>query len=40
VEQEDVMQAMATETFIGNMRGRVIRQTDADYDAVGASTTG
>src|SRR5467141_2423304 len=28
------MQAMATETFIGNMRGRVIRQTDADYDAV------
>ncbi len=28
------MQAMATETFIGNMRGPVIRQTDADYDAV------
>jgi len=34
VEQEDVMQAMATETFIGNMRGPVIRRTDADYDAV------
>ena len=28
------MQAMATETFIGNMRGPVIRQRDADYDAV------
>jgi hypothetical protein len=28
------MQAMATETFIGNMRGPVIRRTDADYDAV------
>jgi hypothetical protein len=34
VEQEDVMQAMATETFIGNMRGPVIRPVDADYDAV------
>src|SRR6266404_2677853 len=34
VEQEDVMQAMATETFIGNMRGPVIRPMDADYDAV------
>src|SRR6266498_3161313 len=29
VEQEDVMQAMATETFIGNMRGPVIRPMDA-----------
>src|SRR4030088_1553807 len=28
------MQAMATETFIGNMRGPVIRRMDADYDAV------
>ena len=28
------MQAMATETFIGNMRGPVIRRTDVDYDAV------
>ncbi|WOH47216.1 FAD-binding oxidoreductase [Bradyrhizobium sp. sBnM-33] len=28
------MQAMATEAFIGNMRGPVIRRTDADYDAV------
>ncbi|MEH2611788.1 FAD-binding oxidoreductase [Bradyrhizobium sp. AZCC 1693] len=28
------MQAMATESFIDNMRGPVIRQTDADYDAV------
>src|SRR6266700_6563169 len=28
------MQAMATESFIRNMRGPVIRQTDADYDAV------
>ena len=28
------MQAMATETFIGNMRGPVIRPMDADYDAV------
>ena len=28
------MRAMATETFIGNMRGPVIRRTDADYDAV------
>ena len=28
------MQALATETFIGNMRGPVIRRTDADYDAV------
>jgi FAD/FMN-containing dehydrogenase len=28
------MQAMATETFIGNMRGPVIGRTDADYDAV------
>src|SRR6202051_1285722 len=34
VEQEDVMQAMATETFIGNMRGPVIMRMDADYDAV------
>src|SRR6266404_7927637 len=34
VEQEDIMQAMATETFIGNMRGPVIRPMDADYDAV------
>ena len=28
------MQAMATETFIGNMRGPVIRRTDAEYDDV------
>ena len=28
------MQAMATEAFIGNMRGPVIRRTDVDYDAV------
>jgi FAD/FMN-containing dehydrogenase len=28
------MQAMATETFIGNMRGPVIRPMDGDYDAV------
>ena len=28
------MQAMATETFIGNMRGPVVRRMDADYDAV------
>ncbi|KRP94772.1 oxidoreductase [Bradyrhizobium yuanmingense] len=28
------MHAIATETFIGNMRGPVIRQTDADYDGV------
>src|SRR5947199_10280000 len=28
------MQAMATEPFIGNMRGPVIRPMDADYDAV------
>src|SRR6266568_7134216 len=28
------MQVMATETFIGNMRGPVIRQSDADYDTV------
>ena len=28
------MQATATETFIGNMRGPVIRRMDADYDAV------
>src|SRR5882724_9450802 len=28
------MQAMSTETFIGNMRGPVIRRMDADYDAV------
>jgi FAD/FMN-containing dehydrogenase len=28
------MQAMATETFIGNMRGPVITRMDADYDAV------
>src|SRR5258706_2268548 len=34
VEQEDVMQAMSAETFIGNMRGPVIRPMDADYDAV------
>ena len=33
-KQEDIMQAMATETFIGNMRGPVIRRRDADYDAV------
>src|SRR5882762_9911522 len=33
-EQEDVMQAMATETFIGSMRGPVVRPMDADYDAV------
>src|SRR5215208_4171680 len=33
-EQEDVMQATATEMFIGNMRGPVIRPMDADYDAV------
>src|SRR6266446_9026986 len=34
VEQEDVMQTMATETFIGDMRGPVIRRMDADYDTV------
>src|SRR6202790_4590238 len=28
------MQPLATETFISNMRGRIIRRTDADYDAV------
>lgn len=28
------MQTMATETFIGNMRGPVVRRMDADYDAV------
>jgi len=28
------MKAMATETFIGNMRGPVIGQTNADYDGV------
>ena len=28
------MQAMSTETFIGNMRGPVVRRMDADYDAV------
>jgi FAD/FMN-containing dehydrogenase len=28
------MQAMATETFISNMRGPVITRTDANYDAV------
>ena len=28
------MQAMSTETFIGNMRGPVITRMDADYDAV------
>lgn len=28
------MHAIAIETFIGNMRGPVIRQTDADYDGV------
>src|SRR3979411_3236372 len=28
------MRALATDTFIGNMRGPVIRRTDADYDAV------
>ena len=30
VEQEDVMQAMSTETFIGNKGGPVIRPVDAD----------
>jgi FAD/FMN-containing dehydrogenase len=34
VEQEDEMKAMSTETFIGNMRGPVIRRMDPDYDAV------
>jgi FAD/FMN-containing dehydrogenase len=34
VKQEEIMQAMATEAFIGNMRGPVIRRTDVDYDAV------
>ena len=33
-KQEDIMQATATETFIGNMRGPVIRRRDAEYDAV------
>ena len=28
------MQAMSTETFIGNMRGPVVRRMDADYDGV------
>src|SRR5258707_7868043 len=28
------MQAMSTETFIGNMRGPVVGRMDADYDAV------
>src|SRR3981189_1701255 len=28
------MQAMSTESFIGNMRGPVVRRMDADYDAV------
>src|ERR1700730_6816085 len=28
------MKAMSTETFIGNMRGPVIRRMDPDYDAV------
>src|SRR3979490_2766301 len=28
------MQTTATETFIGNMRGPVVRRMDADYDAV------
>jgi hypothetical protein len=28
------MQTMSTETFIGNMRGPVVRRMDADYDAV------
>src|ERR1700722_10411474 len=28
------MQAMSTETFIGNMRGPVVRRMDAEYDAV------
>src|SRR2546429_9003127 len=28
------MRALATETFIGNMRGPVITRMDADYDAV------
>ena len=28
------MQTMATETFIGDMRGPVIRRMDADYDTV------
>src|SRR3954451_16250094 len=31
---EDAMQAVSTETFIGNMRGPVITRMDADYDAV------
>ncbi len=34
VEQEDVMQAMATETFIGNMRGPVIRRSMSHLFAV------
>jgi FAD/FMN-containing dehydrogenase len=34
VEEEDIMQAMATETFIGTMRGPVVTRMDADYDAV------
>ena len=34
MEQEDVMQAMSAETFIGNMRGPVVRRMDADYDAM------
>ena len=34
MEQEDEMKAMSTETFIGNMRGPVIRRMDPDYDAV------
>src|SRR3979411_2301730 len=28
------MRALATDTFIGNMRGPVVRRMDADYDAV------
>ena len=28
------MHALATETFIGNMRGPVITRMDDDYDAV------
>jgi hypothetical protein len=34
VEQEDVMQAMATETFIGDMRGPVIRRSMSHLFAV------
>src|ERR1700730_9162244 len=34
VEQDDRTHSTSTETFIGNMRGPVIRRMDADYDAV------